>query len=98
MSDVIDFLERLGEDSGLRYASASVIEGAMEEAHISPELRAALARGDQRSLEQLLGAATNVCCMIHAPLREEEPADPRKWREKEDAQSAASQVPLSRIA
>ena len=93
MSDIIDFLERMGRDSDLRYGSSATIDQAMQEAHISPELRAVLVRGDQTSLESLLGAATNVCCMIHAPLREEEPA-----KEKEDRKPVAIEAPLSRIA
>lgn len=93
MSDIIDFLERMGRDPDLRYGSSATIEHAMREAHISPELRAILARGDQASLEGLLGAATNVCCMVHAPLREEEPA-----KEKEDGKPVAIHAPTGRIA
>ena len=56
MSNVIDFLERLGEDSALRYAPRKELDGAMQAAGISPELRTALTSGDQSSLEKLLGA------------------------------------------
>ncbi len=72
MSNVIDFLERLGQDADLRYAAHPELDRAMQEAQMSPEIRAALINGDQCSLEKLLGASANVCCMIHVPLREDE--------------------------
>ena len=81
MSDVIDFLEKLGQDSALRHASGAVLDRALHEARVSPELRVALATRDRRSLEALLGANTNVCCIVFAPKPEEdeEPLpEPRK--------------------
>ena len=46
MSNVIDFLERLGQDSGLRHAPEAVLERALSEAHMIPELRAAILGGN----------------------------------------------------
>jgi hypothetical protein len=78
MSDVIDFIERLGQDSTLRYASRQVVDRALSEAQVSPAMRIALASRNQGLLEGLLGATTNVCCLIEAPLTEEdEDAKPR---------------------
>ena len=68
MSDVIDFLEKMGQDAALRYAP---LEGALAQAQLSPEVRAALASGDQHALKTLLGSG-NVCCMVFAPLEEQE--------------------------
>jgi len=79
MTDVIDFLERLGQDAALRGAS---LESALQSAGMSTELRVALANRDQRSLEALLGVG-NVCCLINAPTEEEQAAPVRK-----DAQAA----------
>ena len=72
MSDVIDLLEKLGQDSQLRYASNAVLDRALSDAKISPELRVALASGDRRSLEALLGASTNVCCVVFVPKPEKD--------------------------
>ena len=98
MSDVIDFIERLGQDSALRYASRQVVDRVLSEARVTPEMRLALTSRDQRLLESLLRATTNVCCIVEAPLREEgEDAKPRKEKSK-DGESVASQLPLSRVA
>ena len=71
MSNVIDFLQRLGQDAELRHAPRSELERALAEAGIDPALREALFGADQRKLEELLGANTNVCAMI-APGKKEE--------------------------
>lgn len=67
MTNVIDFLENLGQDARLRYATSEELEQALSGMQIDPAVRAALLGEDQRQLEALLGAATNVCCMVHAP-------------------------------
>ncbi|MDB6043469.1 MAG: hypothetical protein JWM63_2020 [Gammaproteobacteria bacterium] len=95
MSNGIDFLERLGQDSGLRHASEAVLERALSEAHMIPELRAAILEGNQRMLETLLGVGSNVCCLSAVPLGEDpEGEKPRKA----DPQSIASRLHLSRTA
>ena len=74
MSDVIDFLERMGRDATLRRAP---LERALHGAGLSVEVRAALANRDQHSLEALLGVG-NVCCLINAPIEEEKTDVPAK--------------------
>lgn len=66
MYKVIDILETLGRDARLRVAGER-LERFLNGEQIHPEIRAALLEGDQRALETLLGASTNVCCMVHAP-------------------------------
>lgn len=61
MSNVIDFLERMGRDAWLRHASQGDVEQALVRAQIDPELQEAILAKDQRRLELLLGAC-NVCC------------------------------------
>jgi hypothetical protein len=83
MSDIIDLLERIGQDSALRYASRPVLDKVVSEAQLSPESRMALTSGDRQLLESLLGASANVCCMVEAPLTEEdEDAKPKKADDK----------------
>ena len=72
MSNVIDFLERFGGDAQLRHASEDEVDVALKLAGIEPGLRAAIVGKDQSELERLLGANTNVCCMVNAPEEEED--------------------------
>ena len=66
---------------------------------MTPELRAAILEGNQRMLETLLGAGSNVCCLIAVPLGEEpEGEKPRKAKEDKGPLSIASQLHLSRTA
>src|SRR5205085_6163040 len=74
VSNVIDFLQRLGQDAELRHAPRTALELALGEAGIDPALREALLGADQRKLESLLGADTNVCAMI-SPAKKEEDDD-----------------------
>jgi hypothetical protein len=70
--NIIDFLEQLGQDAELRYATREQLEAALIKAGIEPALRTALLRKDQRLLEALLDANANVCCMVARPMREDE--------------------------
>ena len=73
MTDVIDFLERMGEDAQLRYASPEEVEQALVNAEISPELQAAILARDQIQLETLLGKEP-LCAMLF-PGKEDEQED-----------------------
>jgi hypothetical protein len=72
MVDVIDFLERMGQDAELRHASEVVLEQAMRDVHMNSRERAALMSGRPAEIEAVVGARSNVCCMINAPLPEGE--------------------------
>jgi hypothetical protein len=74
MSNVIDFLERLGQDAQLRYATRNELEAALTRAGIEPALRTALldSDSDRSSLESVIGASSNVCCLVNVPDEEEE--------------------------
>jgi hypothetical protein len=72
MPSVIEFLETMGRDPELRYATADQLEEALTSASIEPSVRTALVSGDARRLETLLGATAAICCMIRTPDEEEE--------------------------
>jgi hypothetical protein len=72
VSNVIDFLERFGQDSDLRHATDEAVAEALRNAGLEPALQAAVLDKDQRALEALLGADTNVCCMVYKEDEEEE--------------------------
>jgi len=71
MSNVITFLERMGQDAQLRYASQNDVRLALAREQIDPELQAAILAKDQQRLETLLGSS-NVCCMIEAEAGDED--------------------------
>jgi hypothetical protein len=82
MSNVIDFLERMGQDAKLRYAVGEEFATALAAAGIDPAVRAALVNEDRPRLEALLGASANVCSMVHRP---EEPDEGESVEEDDDA-------------
>ena len=73
MSNVIDFLERMGQDAQLRHASRGEVELALKDAQIDSEIQVAILAKDQSRLEELLGSV-NVCCMLE-PSKEDESED-----------------------
>jgi hypothetical protein len=79
VSNVIDLLERLGQDAELRYATSEIMEEALLGTGIEPALREAIFGKDRRALEALLGAEPNVCCAI---FREEEEEDEEDKEDK----------------
>jgi hypothetical protein len=80
MSDVIDFLERMGGDATLRRAPLAAAMAGVGGTGLSAEVRAALVSRDQQALAALLGSK-NVCCMVNVPIQEEERVpEPQKSR------------------
>ncbi|TAM59037.1 MAG: hypothetical protein EPN49_11705 [Rhodanobacter sp.] len=71
MSNVIGFLERMGQDAQLRHASQNDVEQALTRAQIDPELQVAILAKDQRRIEALLGVS-NVCCAFMYDDHEED--------------------------
>jgi len=74
MSNIIDLLERMGQDARLRHASQDEVELALAGAQIDPELQAAILGKDHQWLELLLGAS-NVCCSQEAEEDEDDDKD-----------------------
>jgi hypothetical protein len=73
MSNVVEFLQRMGQDAQLRHASQNELELVLAGVKIAPELQAAILAGDQAMLEVLLGRV-NVCCMVQ-PGKEDDDED-----------------------
>ena len=72
MSNVIDFLEKWGQDSQLRHATSAELEQALLRAGIEPAGRAAILGADRRTLESVLSARSRVVCAIFAPEEDED--------------------------
>lgn len=83
--DCIDLLEKLGGNAAL-WAAPSDLEHLLAEAGLDPELRAAIAAGDEGSLGRLLNARGNVCCLIE-PHREDEEEEEDDGEEEEEEES-----------
>jgi len=83
VSNVINFLERFGADADLRHACDEAVNEALRAAGVDSAVRLAIVGKDQRELERLLGADTNVCCMVNAPDDEEEDDEEEEEDEKE---------------
>jgi hypothetical protein len=66
MSNVIEMLEKIGSNPGLRYADGDVLERAMAVAQIDPKMRAAVIAHDRPQLEAGLGATPNTCAIIYS--------------------------------
>ncbi|HEX7013299.1 MAG TPA: hypothetical protein VF161_11150 [Steroidobacteraceae bacterium] len=99
MSNVIEFLERMGEDADLRYASGSELDEALQLAGVDSAARAAILAGDTRSLEALLGAAPNVCCAIEKPQPDdEEPEEEDEDDDEEQLRFSSERVSVVRAA
>ncbi len=71
MSNVIDFLELMGQEPRLRNAPRSQLLEAMAGAGIDADLQSAILTEDGRALEALLGINASSCCLIHAPDEDE---------------------------
>lgn len=84
MSNIVDFLERLGRDAHLRHAAPGEVEQALEQAQIDPAVQAAILADDRAALEALLGAQTNVCCLIRPGEEDDEEEEDDSDDEDED--------------
>jgi len=96
VANVIDLLEKLGQNADLRYAPAAAIGEALSSAGVEPRLQSAILNKDQRALETLLGADTNVCCMVHAPDDDEDEDEDEEH--EDDKESVTSRRQMDRVA
>jgi hypothetical protein len=77
MSNVIDFLEKLGQHSQLRHATSAELEQELLRAGIEPAERAAIVGADRCALESLLGVGSQIVCAVYAPEEEEDGEEPK---------------------
>jgi len=82
MSNVIGFLERMGQDALLRHASHGDIEVELANAMIGSDLKAAILAKDQARLEVLLGSV-NVCCLVN-PDKDDDDEDTEESPSREN--------------
>jgi len=85
VTDIIDFLEKLGQDSQLRHADCGEIQQALNAAGIDPFAAAAIVAGDERKLAERLEMRSDQCCLVYAPARENEEEEEGEPPAEEDA-------------
>jgi hypothetical protein len=81
MSNVIEFLEWMGQDASWRNGHPEDVEVAIASSSLTPPYKAALLAPDARDLEELLGAGSGLCCLVHNPDDDE---DEEEEEEEED--------------
>lgn len=79
MSNIVDFLENVGQNASLRYAPARKLHHMLADIQVDPEVRDAVLAKDQARLTALAGAK-NVCCMLVPAMVQ---SDPNSGREEE---------------
>jgi len=76
MSNVINFLERMGQDAKLRDADRGSFDQALQNAGIDAQLWSSIVAADDKQREKLLGAASNVCAIIMFGEDEDDSGEP----------------------
>lgn len=64
MSNLIGFLEHVGQDTKLRYAAKETLESALVNAGLAADACAAILAGDRDRLALLVGATKPVCVCL----------------------------------
>lgn len=63
MSNIIDFLEAIGQDASLRYASTGEMQHMLADSQMGQDVQEAVLARDQQRLTALL-RVSNTCCML----------------------------------
>jgi len=63
MSNIIEFLETIGQNASLRYASTREMQHMLADSQMDQDVREAVLAKDQQRLSELL-RAKNTCCML----------------------------------
>lgn len=67
MPDIIEFLEKLGQDANRRHLEGAGLERALVDANLDAGVRAAILRDDRQHLATLLGVPARSCCLVEDP-------------------------------
>jgi hypothetical protein len=79
----------MGQSSRLQSLTGEQLAQELAHAGLAPAVQAAIVQQQPRQLEELIGASTNVCCMVHAP-QDEEPEEPQPEKDGERRVARAS--------
>ncbi|MEO9078714.1 MAG: hypothetical protein ABI268_05320 [Rhodanobacter sp.] len=88
MFNVIEFLERVGQDALLRQNSQGEVALALANEEVDAEFRAAILSKDQPWLEKLLGQGPHCCALF--PAEEEESGEDDEGEDSPSREGEAS--------
>lgn len=84
MTNVIEFLEWMGQDANWRHGHPEDVELAIASSDLTPASKAALIAQDSRYLEELLGAESGLCCLVHNPDDDEDEEEEEEEEEDDE--------------
>lgn len=87
MSNVINFLEKMGQDARLCHASQSEVGLVLAETPVTEEIRTAILARDHSGLNALLGQ--NVFFCMQFPVKEDDDEDTGESPARENEESAS---------
>lgn len=96
MNNVINLLQRIGEDSALQTGATSRLSDILSHSAIDTELVEALLAGDQKKLVLLLGANTNVFCAV-LPAKDDDDTDEDEKKQDDDDDSKKDEAAMGRL-
>lgn len=67
MSNVITFLETMGQSAELRHAAKPALYKALDAHQVDQDAQWAILRGDATRLEALMGARSKLVCLVSLP-------------------------------
>jgi hypothetical protein len=82
VSNVVVLLENIGRNSRLKGLSGQQLADALSLSGLAPSVQAALVEQRSKHLEKLLGASSNVCCLVHAPQDNEPEQEDEPQKDK----------------
>ena len=94
MTNVIAFLEAMGQDASLHGTGRSDLAAALDAAAIGPEPKALILAGETKALSTLLGAEPIICCFLAPEKKEEDDKEEQPAKEDEVTGMAANVVAL----
>lgn len=74
MNNVLQLLQRLGEDAALRHLADTQLEQVINPLNLDPAIQQAICQQDEITLARLLHAKNKIVCMIY-PAEEPTPSD-----------------------
>lgn len=89
MSNVIAFLETMGQDAELRHAGRSELYRELTDRQVDADAQWAILRGDGERLGSLLDAPTIVCCAVQ-PGKGDEEEEEEPSRDDDEISAQAS--------
>ena len=89
MTNVIAFLETMGQDAELRHAGRSELYRELTDRQVDADAQWAILRGDSERLEALLGAPMITCCGIQ-PGKEDEEEEEEPSRDDDEISMQAT--------